>query len=759
MRPSVRSPLVLWLATLVAGVALGALLHRPPPVASADAPATTFSAERAMRVVEALARESRPVGSAAHDRARDFVVSELEQLGFEVEIQRLPWRVDRGSSQRVIRVENVVARLAGSSGERALLLMAHYDSQPQTFGAGDDASGVAVILEAVRARLAAGPLEQDLVVAITDAEEIGLVGARAFVERHRWYRGADLVLNFEARGRRGVAILFETTAGSLDLIDAFGRLAPYPTANSLAWEVYRRMPNDTDFSIVKRAGGRGLNFAFIGGHTAYHSALDHPDLLDRRTVQQEGANALALLTAFDRGELPGVSAANGVYFNPIGIRWLVVWHERSAGRLAWLLLLAGLVVVGIELRAGETTAGRAVLLWGRLLLAIVLAAGASYLIWRLVTLFSGGALPTPHGVPHLEGLTTLGFALVAAAAVALMAGSTPDERPSLAALGLFWSLLSVVVGSVAPGATFLTLVPAMVLTAAAVACRLGPRAGSFGLAAALGILGAFWTPILGLVLSALTVHLAAAVAVLFALALSPLLAVFQGTRRLVWAVGLLLCGGVALTAVVFSAGSAERPRSATLWHLTDSAGKASWDSFDGRVGVGESWADATSPEALGARPILRNGEAPDLGLPSPMATLEADEAVAGGRRLSVRLASPRGAELMRAVLRSDGEITTCDIDGAGCEVAPEGELRLLHVGADETGFLVTLEVAAATVLDVELLDQSWGLPAGAARLPTGTIVTPSWWSHSTMVAASETLAIGAVGADQGSGNDSRLSPQ
>ena len=69
--------------------------------------------------------------------------------------------------------------------EQVIVLTAHYDHvgvrDGEIFnGADDNASGVAAVLEITR-RVAREPLEHTLIVALLDAEEVGSLGARAFV--------------------------------------------------------------------------------------------------------------------------------------------------------------------------------------------------------------------------------------------------------------------------------------------------------------------------------------------------------------------------------------------------------------------------------------------------------------------------------------------------------------------------------------------------------------------------------------------------
>src|SRR5919206_411380 len=92
-------------------------------------------------------------------------------------------------------------------------------------------AGTATILETARA-LTTGPRPRnDVVLVFTDGEEACLCGARAFVDQHPLARGGGVVLNLEARGSSGPAILFETSADNAGLVDLYGR-TPHPVGTS-----------------------------------------------------------------------------------------------------------------------------------------------------------------------------------------------------------------------------------------------------------------------------------------------------------------------------------------------------------------------------------------------------------------------------------------------------------------------------------------------------------------------------------------------
>ena len=223
--------------------------YAPPP---GDAP-----------FARALQREispgpSRVVGSEANSHAQSVLRRELDASGFETEIQHA---VSCGRWGTCAYVENLIATKIGMDpAAGAVLLMAHVDSVPCSPGAGDDGFGAAAVVDAAHA-LAAGPaLRRTLIVLLTDGEEAGLLGADAFMRQHRLAKQVAGVVNIDSRGSSGPSAMFETTPGNAWLIDVFARASERPVTSSLFYEIYRRMPNDTDFTAVK-LHAQGVNIA------------------------------------------------------------------------------------------------------------------------------------------------------------------------------------------------------------------------------------------------------------------------------------------------------------------------------------------------------------------------------------------------------------------------------------------------------------------------------------------------------------------
>ncbi len=175
-RNSLLPALSLFLFLVIVAALVMVLSQQPPAPLPASAPATDFSAERAFRHVEALGREPHPVGTAAHARARDYIVSELQALGLDPQIQAATVvdPISPANPQWGVAgdVQNVVARLSGTGGSKAILLVSHYDSVATGPGASDDGAGVATLLETARALKAGPPLKNDVLLLFADAEEL-----------------------------------------------------------------------------------------------------------------------------------------------------------------------------------------------------------------------------------------------------------------------------------------------------------------------------------------------------------------------------------------------------------------------------------------------------------------------------------------------------------------------------------------------------------------------------------------------------------
>lgn len=727
---------------LLLGLVLVALLSllptRPPAPLGPEAPADAFSAARAFEHVEALATEPHPVGTEAHERVRAELIRRIEALGLGARVHEAvaarAWGSDR---LRAAWVHNVVTRLEGSAGgDDAVLLMAHYDSAPAGPGAADDAAGVAAILETLRALQAEGELPHDVIALFTDAEERGLLGAEAFLHSHPWADDVRLVLNFEARGASGPSIMFETGPGSGALMYRYARVDPEPLAASYSYDVYRYLPNDTDFTLFKERGLPGFNFAFIHDAGRYHTALDTPANLSKASLQHHGTHALALTRHFaaaeDLGDLPRGGPA--AYF---ALPWigLVVYPASYSLVFIALLGLAAIVLWLVGLRRGRVSAGGTLLYGALALVAAVLAAALT----ALLHLGLSGPLDLAPGRLATPGTYLLGLALVAAALTLLpLVGLRRGERGDpVAGVSFAWVVLALATGIGLPSTSYLMLWPMaglLLVLALQVLRRRPPSPAIWALVLIVAAMPALWLwlPTLGLIGAAFGAAgvgpiVTALLAALLTTLLTPQLIALggDGRRRLRLAAIPFALGLVAVATAVFTAGyTPDRPQSThVLYALDADEESARWATLENRPSdwtrrlVGESKERASLvPFVSEGWPEMISAPAPVSSQPAPQVELRARESVAEDRhhvRLDLKPAPER--LLLRLHLRSASPLVGLRLADRQLEIedrGADGNFTLEVIGVPGQGLPLQVELDDDAPLEVDAVSHLRGLPEG-----------------------------------------------
>jgi hypothetical protein len=303
----------LWIV-LICSIAL--YLESPTKVASADS--SNFSALNAKPHIQKMAAENHFMGTSENRKIRDYILAEFSKLDIQSEL--FVGNTDRNFNNRYIklaRTENIIATIKGSGNRagnnKAILIAGHYDSVLSAPGAADDVHAIACMLETARL-LKKSQHENDIIFLITDGEEMGLLGAKSFVEQ-RDISNIGLVLNYEARGNSGPSISFEWSEGNAWLVKQVKKVGRRPIANSLSYEIYNLLPNDTDFTFFKKAGLPGINHAFIDGFSYYHNPDDSPERLNMESVQHTGENMYHLVKHFANVDLSNVVSHNASFFN------------------------------------------------------------------------------------------------------------------------------------------------------------------------------------------------------------------------------------------------------------------------------------------------------------------------------------------------------------------------------------------------------------------------------------------------------------
>lgn len=771
-RPFPRLAGLLVVVLLLGLAAWSVLALRPPSPAPADAPATEFSAARAFEHVQRIAAETHVAGSAAGGRVVDDLVETLSALGLDTRVQRAvgAWQSEPGSTE-MARVRNVVAVLPGSDPTGRLYLMAHHDSVETGPGAADDAAGVSALLESVRALTEGPQLRNDVVVVLTDAEEACLCGAEAFAASHPLASGGGVVLNFEARGTTGPPIMFETSLGNAGLAGAFADAAPHKVASSFAVEVYRALPNDTDFSVLL-ADGRftGLNTAFIDGAAAYHTPQDVPDRLDRATLQAMGDNALAMARELGDRDLAALAvpgAEDATYFPVLDqlVRYPGSWVWPLAAGAGVLVLL----VVWVVARRGESP-----LRWtlaGTLLAAVPLVGGplaVQGLWWGLVAVRSdyGSMLdpwrPGPYrlaAVALVAAVTLLWYALLRR-----RIGPT-----SLAVGGLVWlAVLAGVLAAYAPGGSYLAVWPALAGALAVLVCALtANRAVRAVLALAAGAVAVVvLAPTVSLFFPALGLSSGAAPAFVAAMLTVALLPAFEllfpdpdavptaGSRMtaaVVPVVALVTAAACAVAGLLVDTFDAKHPAPSQLVYVLDAdGGQAWWATTEESPGTYTGGYVREANQLVASWPYLdsdrvRTGTAEVAELPPSEVTVVSDEVVGGQRQITIR-ATPRrpGVRLVALHLAVPGAaVVGGRVEGRRVPEESLGEDGLwvtFHAPADD-GVQATFAVegdAAATLRVMDGSDGLDGLPGFEPR-PEGVDAAGSHSSDLVLVGSTTEL--------------------
>jgi Peptidase family M28 len=729
-------------AALVVGVltlaaALGARPLDMPSPRPAGAPATTFSAGRAMVQLERLAATPRPMGSPEAARQRQAIVAELSRLGLAPTIQSA--EVVSTQSDRVGgTVHNVVASLSGTGAGRSLLLVAHYDSVAIAPGAADDGTGVVVLLETARALRAGSPLRNDVVFLFTDGEERGMLGARAFLREHPYAYRVGVVLDVDSPGTSSPLLMYETSPDNGRLVRELLGAVDRPYTSSLMYEVSRRSEIVSDFQPFKDGGLPGMSFASLDGPGYNHTGYDSVDHVDPSIVQHQGDTILAMVRRLGEVDLWDLHRPDVVVFDVVdgfaasysrALVWpfavLAVLCVASAFVVGWRRHLLGLRGVAWSLAA--------------VALALAIAMGVMGLVWAMYRTAYEEHTWSDSGVV-ISDTYRLGLVLVTAATVTAAYGAMLRRLRAwdLAAAAQVWWVAGVlIVAGVVPGASYLLTWPLVAGSLGLlVAFLLGERVFDGYAGAAVVVLAGL--PAMVFMSSATYLLLASAglkqvftvLAVWFTCGL--LILPLEIVRRALGRAFPAVLAGVGLV-ILMVAGStvafdATHPRFDSVFYRVDATGQPTWqvverlDDWTSQFFTGQRRAPFTPAyfPQLGSRPTI-TASAPSLGLTRPRLTVVDDEAVQGMRTVRLHVASTRAAPVVSLVLESivgrlsawldDQPVARQDttiIDGTPVRWSFD------YYATPAKGYDITLRFSAGKTVRLRVVDFSYGVPAEMA---------------------------------------------
>ena len=370
-----------------------------------------FYLSNALHHLQNISTKTHFVGSAEHKNVQSYIVTELEKLGLEVRLQ-----TQTAINKKWVAgttAQNILARIKGSEEGKALLLLTHYDSSPHSsLGASDAGSGVVTILEGVRAFLENEAIpKNDIIILISDAEELGLLGAQAFVDEHEWAKDVGLVLNFEARGSGGPSyMLMETNGKNSKLLAAFLAANPnFPAANSLMYSIYKKLPNDTDLTVFRESGDiNGFNFAFIDDHFDYHTAQDSYERIDRETLLHQADYLMTTLTYFANADLENLSSDEDLVYVNFPFIQILAFPFAWVTPLVIIAVFIFLILLFFGLSLNKINGKE--ILWGFIpfLGSLIIGMSFSYFGWELLEIIH------PQYNDMLHGFTYNGYSYIAA---------------------------------------------------------------------------------------------------------------------------------------------------------------------------------------------------------------------------------------------------------------------------------------------------------------------------------------------------------
>ncbi|MGW5104657.1 M20/M25/M40 family metallo-hydrolase [Streptomyces sp. NPDC004100] len=742
--PALAAFLLLLLVSVAATLPL--LTPDARPVSAAE---DTFSATRAIGRLDRIATVPHPTGSPAQNDVRAYLLGELRALGLTPEeLTRAAARDGDDAPADAGTVTDLHATIPGTRSTGRVLLVAHYDSVPMGPGAADDGSNVAAILEIVRA-LKAGPrLRNDVEVLFTEGEEDGLLGAQAFVDAEAGTRQAadperTVVVNMEARGVSGPAVMFQMAGGGLtSAVRASGAFT-----TSLADEVYRLLPHDTDLTVFDEAGMRGLNFAFMGGSPHYHT--DHDDIarLDPTSVQDMGDSALGAVRRLGGENLAG-SGSDATYFSLFGTlasypAWLVL-------PLAVVALLAVPLLMWFGRRAGlaPRRVGRAAATFS---LTLIGAAALGVAAWWVLARFRPDFVLTAGGVYHL-GRYAVGETLLLLVLLAAWYRWARRETSPLdvtVAVLCWFALLSVVCAVLLPGAAYLFTWPALVgLAAVAVILRYtgerSPWRTVAGAAAAVPAV-ALVLPVVLMLLPTLGLSAVAVPLVLAAFVAGVLLCVVEPLPRRRVATAVMLAAAVAGVATLgvgaaLDGYSPDEPKAVSLGYVLESdTGRATW------VSLGDT-SEPTVGTFLGDDPVryddrvpplsgvaLPNGKAKTAPLDLPRAEDVSVTESGGVRTVRMRIKAPADSYALAVYADTgDHEILGASVEGrklSGGLNHPQGRWGwgVTYAAPPTDGLDIVVRARGAGPLPLRVVTSEVGLPDGVGAPALGADRSWAGW--------------------------------
>lgn len=413
----------------------------------------------------------------AKEKVRDYLVSELSELGIESKLYKYDDLYEKRSDS-LVSVENIYAEIKGKS-DSYILLATHYDSSHAkteryaeidgSLGAADAGYALSTILETLRVIKEQNiELENGIKILFTDGEEYGLLGAKEAVKESEILDGVNYVINIEARGTEGPAVMFETSPNNDVVLDLY-KSSTSPFSYSITPEIYRLLPNWTDFTVFLENNLTGVNIAVLDGLENYHTPYDNPENLSEKSMQHYGDQVLPIVTEFVTNEkysnAENLKGKNDSIFFVLGNQFI-----EYSKTLNFIFLISILVLIAYLYKKFNVKSIKNIFKFVLInTLFTVMAMAIGYIVSRIVAILNGREFKLTYlPLIKFEGVIFITILIVVFITFILtikkFTRSLDEKNEFILGSLVLLLILSIIFTIVLPGASYLTVIPSILLS-------------------------------------------------------------------------------------------------------------------------------------------------------------------------------------------------------------------------------------------------------------------------------------------------------
>lgn len=428
--------------------------------------------------IKEIAKEPHSIfDNEGHEKVKNYILDELKKLGVESKTYKYnDVYVKRTNTKE--NLENIYAEIKGKN-DSYIMLVTHYDSshakkeryeeKDGSYGAADAGYGLSTILDTIRAIKENNvPLKNGIKILITDGEEYGLLGAKEAVKEKEIFENVNYLINLEARGTDGPAIMFETSPNNSKVLDLYSK-SDRPFSYSITPEIYRLLPNSTDFTVFLDNNITGINISVLDGMEHYHTPDDNVENINEKSLQHYGDQVLPIVTEFVTNEKfatkESLASDNDSIFFILGN--VFVKYSKSINYFLLLLILASIIFLFRKFEIKNIGRVFKYTLLNTLFTAFVMI--VSFIITKIAASINGCNFKMTY-LPLIKHediiiltvicLSLIGYILL----ISKFSKKFKEQSEFILGSLILLFILSVVITIVLPGASYLFVFPAVLIS-------------------------------------------------------------------------------------------------------------------------------------------------------------------------------------------------------------------------------------------------------------------------------------------------------